>query len=265
MPGGAQENGVTLGAVQIATGLVNKAKLKKEAAELANNRPIQKTSQFDRDALALSESELANGMSAGAERAYDDATDRGLSSSISALLKGGGSVNNVGDIYANSEQGRQQLAMMQDQMRLSHIQGVLKQYDKMSDNDERNFLVNDYGPYKDKLQAIGEQRKAAAQLINSGIDTAGASLAAAFGGDTGLMSSLGGAGGKGSKIGSAMDEPFNIRSMGESFQIQPQQLLPYSQAQPLQTTINPNNNNYLSSVPANNGWQNFWNNYTMKI
>lgn len=178
----AQAIPVALGAIQIGKSLIGDGKLKKEAAKLEKNRPIKTTSQFDRDATSLAESDLANGMSAEAEQAYNDAVDRGLSTSISALLKGGGSVNNIGEIYGNSEQGRQQLAIMEDQMRLAKINNVLKNYASRSDDEEKNWLVNEYGPYKDKLQAIGQQRQASANSFNAGINTIGSGVMNLLGG-----------------------------------------------------------------------------------
>ena len=246
----AQAVPIALGAIQIAQSIGKGAKLKKEAAELEKNKPIKRTSQFNNDALALSESELANGMSAGAEKSYNDATDRSLASSISALLKGGASVNNVGEIYDSSEQGRQNLAIMEDQMRLNHVQGVLKQYDTQANEEEKNWMVNEYGPYRDKAQAIGEQRKAAAQLGVSGMNTFG----------TGLMNALD----PDKKLGTDPFEngskPFNstqIDSTGRaasgtgsgSIGLAPDRI-----------------EHYLATpTPSGNAWSNFWDTYKLKI
>lgn len=164
---------IALGAYQVVSNVMKGEQAKKEAAALAKSRPIRTTSQFDKDNLSLSESELATGQSAKGEKAYNDATDRGLSTSISEMLKAGGNPNDIGSIYTNSEQGRQQLAVIQDQLRLAQIQNVLKQNENMASEDQNNWLVNEYGPYKDKLKAIGEARKNAAEGITKGIDTLG--------------------------------------------------------------------------------------------
>lgn len=260
----AQVVPIALSAINIARGIGNEAKLKKEAANLERNKPIKQTSQFDRDALALTESELANGMSAGAERAYDDSVDRGLSSSISAILKGGGSVNNIGDVYDTTEQGRQNLAVIQDQLRLTHINNVLKQYDKMSSEEEKNWIVNNYAPYKDKLQAIGEQRKAAASMINSGIDTAGSGLMSLMGAkqeNTFLSNFL--KSGTGSSGGSDGGASGVGRITVNENTIQPQ----FTHPAGLESVITkqPPASDYLLPASNNNDWSNFWESYKMKI
>lgn len=243
----AQAVPVALGAIQLGSSMIKEDKLAKQAAELAKNRPIKTTSQFDNDALRLSESELSNGMSAGAERAYNDSNDRSISSSISALLKSGGSVNNVGDIYNSSEEGRQKLAILEDQLRMGKINEVLKQYDKQSSEQEKNWMVNEYGPYKDQLQAIGEQRKANAQAKVAGINTMG----------SGLMNWIGEDG----LGGDATTTDSSSRPLTNSYQpmvpIRPQPVN-------MPNTLMPNN---APSVNTDNiiDWKSMWDSYKLKI
>ncbi len=249
----AQAIPVALGAMQYIDSIGKEKKLAKKSEELARNRPIKRTSQFDNEALRLSESELANGMSAGAEQAYDDSVDRGISSSISALLKSGGSVNNIGDIYDSSEEGRQRLAIMEDQMRIGKIQDVLKQYEKQSSEQEKNWMVNEYGPYKDQLQAVGEQRKTNAQAKVSAINTFASGAMNWIGGDGKLMDD-------GSK---PTTENSSWLSGGRFNQHEsPIGVTPQGRAMP--STINPAN---PFAADANNSdqWTNFWNNYKLNI
>lgn len=245
---------VALGAVQIIDSFIKDGKLKKQAAELEKNEPIKQTSQFDKDSLALAESELANGMSSAAEKAYNDSVDRGLSSSISAMLKSGGDVNSIGDIYGATEQGRQNLAIMQDQMRLTQLQNVLKSYDKMASEDEKNWMVNLYGPYKDKLQAIGEQRKNTAQQRVAGMNTLGGGLMSAIGGDSALKTIADSSGGN--------DLP--VTGLSGNGYSTPAQPIPLSSTS-MPTTLSSNANNFLLNDGNNNAWSNFWNTYQMKI
>ena len=201
---------VALGAIKIFGGLKNKNEANTAAVLAEKTKPVKRTSQYDVDALALSESELANGMSAEADQSYNDSVDRQVATSISALLKGGGSVNNIGDIYGNTEVGRQNLAIVEDQMRLSQINNVLKSYDKMASEEEKNWIVNQYAPYKDKLQAIGEQKKAAQEQINKGMDTLGNGIMGAGGSNGGNIGGFfggagsGGSGGTGNSLGGGM-------------------------------------------------------------
>lgn len=244
----AQAVPVALGAIQTIDSIAKEKKLAKQAAELAKNRPIKTTSQFDNDALRLSESELANGMSAGAEQAYNDSNDRSISSSISALLKGGGSVNNVGDIYSASEEGRQKLAILEDQLRMGKINDVLKQYEKQSSEQEKNWMVNEYGPYKDQLQAIGEQRKAAAQAKVAGINTMG----------SGLMNGLGEAG-----FGNMFGKAAEAGGVPLTNSVQPAEAIRMG-GRMAPSTLMPNN---APSVNTDNiiDWKSMWDSYKIKI
>lgn len=251
----AQAIPIAQGALQMIDSYAKEAKLKKEAKLLEKTRPIKQTSQYDRDALALSESELANGMSPGAKQGYNDAVDRNLSTSISALLKSGGSANNIGEIYDSSEEGRQRLSMMEDQMRLNHVQSVLKEYGNMGDNEEKNWLVNQYGPYKDKMQAIGAQRQAAAQEKQAGFNTMGSgAMNLIGGGDASLFTSLL------SPSSAPAQQPASIRdgATPESpSYIQPNTLAPNRAPQVPQNLL-------MGAIPpADTSWTTMWNNYRM--
>lgn len=171
--GGGNVLGMAVAAYNIFGGLINTSKANAEGNYLERTKPVKKTSQFDRDALALTESDLANGMSAEAEQAYGDTEARSLSSAISAILKGGGSANNISDMYGNTAQGRQQLALVRENLRMKKVDEYLKQLDTMANEEEKNWLTNEYGPYINKLKAVGEAKKAAAEQTAKGLDSIG--------------------------------------------------------------------------------------------
>jgi len=191
MPGNAL--GTAVAAYNIFGGLINTSKANAEAHYLERTKPVEKTSQFDRDALNQSESDLQNGISAETDQAYQDSNDRSLSSSTSAILKAGGSVNNIADLYGNNEQGIQQMAVIRENMRMQKVNEYLKQLDVMAQNEEKNWLVNEYGPYINKLKAVGEAKKAAAEQTAKGLDSLGGSS----GGGSGIGSLFGGGGSAG--------------------------------------------------------------------
>lgn len=192
--GGANVLGYAVAAYNIYSGITKEGEAKRAAAEAEATKPVKKTSQFDRDALALTESDLANGMSAEAEQAYGDTEARSLSSAISAILKGGGSANNISDMYGNTAQGRQQLALVRENLRMKKVDEYLKQLDTMANEEEKNWLTNEYGPYINKLKAIGEARKAAAEQTAKGIDSIGGMGGSGGGKDSGggVMGMFGG-------------------------------------------------------------------------
>jgi len=190
--GGGNVLGMAVAAYNIFGGLINTSKANAEAKFLESTKPVKKTSQFDRDALNLAESDLANGMSAETEQAYDDTDARSLSSSISAILKSGGSSNNISDMYGNSAQGRQQMAVVRENLRQKKVDTYLNELDTSAEEEEKNWLVNEYGPYINKVKAVGEAKKAAAEQTAKGLDSLGGS-----GGGGGGMGSMFGGGGSG--------------------------------------------------------------------
>lgn len=198
MPGGSGEGGgnvlgMAVAAYNIFGGLVNTSKANAEGNYLERTKPVKKTSQFDRDALNLTESDLANGMSAETDQAYNDTNDRSLSSTISAILKSGGGVNNIADAYYNDAQGRQSMAIVRENLRMKKVDEYLKQLDNMAQEEEKNWLTNEYGPYINKVKAVGEAKKAAAEQTAKGLDSLGGS---GGGGGGGLGSMFGGGGGR---------------------------------------------------------------------
>lgn len=158
-----------LGAAQSIVGLINSKKAKKEAEQLKRTRPKYDISPEAKQGLSLTESELATGMSAKAEKAYNDIADRQFSTSLDAILKSGGSSNNISDVYSGSQQGRQNLAVMKDQLRMNQIQNLLNQQRYMQEQEDKQWQVNVDAPWKDAAQANSAARQQAQSMIWNGI------------------------------------------------------------------------------------------------
>jgi hypothetical protein len=178
---GADVVGGVLGLGETVVGLINSGKAKREAARLQGLRPKFKESPYYKDALSLAESELSTGMSAGAQTAYEQGADRDLSTSLNAILQGGGSVNNVAQVFDQSQQGRQRLAMMKENLRLNQINNVVQAQQLREDQREKAFQFNEWAPWADQAQAAAEARKNASNMIWHGIDTAGSAVMNIFG------------------------------------------------------------------------------------
>jgi len=171
-----------IGVAQTVVGLIGSGKAKREAARLQGLRPKYKESPYYKDALSLAESELSTGMSADAENAYEQGTDRDLSTSLNAILQGGGSVNNVAQVFDQSQQGRQRLSLMKENLRLNQINNVVKAQQLNEEEREKAFQFNEFAPWADKAQANAEARKNASNMIWSGINSVGSAAMSAFGG-----------------------------------------------------------------------------------
>jgi hypothetical protein len=162
-----------LGLVKTIGSLINAGKTKKIARQLEASRPKLGRDALADENLAFANSELANGMSARAEKAYNDATDRELSSSLSAILKGGGNLNSVGDVYGSNQRGRENLAIMRDNLRLKQIENKVAASKAVSNRNDQMFQYNIDAPWKDKAQANAQARMGANQGIWEGLNTAG--------------------------------------------------------------------------------------------
>lgn len=163
--------GITLGTAQTISGLVNAKKTKKEAAILAKTRPTLGRDALADENLALTKSDLAKGMSSKAEAAYNDIADRDFSASLSSILKGGGNLNSIGEIYGSKEEGRQRLAIMKDNLRLSQINNEINASKAVSERNDQQFEYNIDAPWKDKAQANAAARQQAQSQIWNGLQS----------------------------------------------------------------------------------------------
>lgn len=165
--------GVGIGAYNLVSGAVKEGKANRIAGELNRTRPKRSISSYAQDDLSLAKSELSNGMSADAERAYDELNNKQLTNSLDAILKSGGTPNNVGDVYGRSNEGRMNFAVLKDNARLSRVNGLVRAYQMMNEEEQANFAANEFAPWKDKAEANGQARTAAAGQVNAGLNTIG--------------------------------------------------------------------------------------------
>lgn len=163
------------GLAQTTVGLINAAKAKKEAKQLARSRPKYAIPDDAQRELDLSESELGTGgLSARAENAYNQLNNRQFSSSLDATLRMGGSPSQVSDIFDSSEAGRLRLAQLNDEIRLQKINNLISSRRYMNEQKDKQFEFNEWMPFADRMKANDEARRGAEEQIWGGIGTAGA-------------------------------------------------------------------------------------------
>lgn len=132
--------------------------------------------------MDLAESELASGgLSSRAETAYNTLNNQQFSASLGAILRGGGSSNNVADVYAANETGRTRLALLTDQMRLQQINNLMRTREMMRGEQEKEFEFNEWRPWADKAQANAAARQQSENGIWGAIDGIGSSAMGYFG------------------------------------------------------------------------------------
>lgn len=164
-----------LGLGEEVSNLINAGDEKRTAQQLAANRPKYRTSPEISQDLSLAESELNNGNTA-AQNAYDTVSNQQFSNSTDAILKSGGSVNNIGDLYGNSMDGRLKLKMMRDNMRLQQIQTLSKAREAKANEEQTQWQVDEFAPWQDKVQANAAARQGTAAQKGVGLQTAVAGL-----------------------------------------------------------------------------------------
>lgn len=181
----------------LAVGIYSKSKANKKAKELQASRPTLSESPYLKDQISLAESQLSTGMSADAKAGYESDLDKSLSTSLSSVLKGGGSVNNISEILAGDQQGRQRMAMMKDNLRLANIDRLTRAQDAEEQFRQEQFQVNEDAPWKDSSQANALAKQAADNQIWSGVGMAA----------SGAMKGI-----EGAKSSSSMNNYFNSSS-----------------------------------------------------
>lgn len=176
MPAGGLVTAGAIGLTESVIGLINKGKANRNAAKLQASRPKYSESPYYKDQISLAKSELSTGMSGEAKTAYEQGIDRDLSGSLSAILKGGGDANNVATVFDSSQQGRQRLAMMKDNLRLNQINNVVRAEQLNTEEREKAFQFNGWAPWADEAKANAAARTAAEGQIMQGVNTLGSSV-----------------------------------------------------------------------------------------
>lgn len=166
------------GLIQGAVGLVQKGKAKRLAR--ANKRPTYNIQQPILDNQAIAESRAGQGISDATRQTLEQGSQRGLTNSIDAILGGGGSVNNIGDLYGNYQDGISKMALIDEEMRTKNVKNLIDQNTTLAGEQDKAWQVNVFAPYADKAQAAAALSKQGSDNIWKGANSvigAGASFA----------------------------------------------------------------------------------------
>lgn len=167
------------GIVQGITGAFQKGKAKRMAR--ANKRPTYRIQRPVQDNQELVESRAGQGISDATRQHLRQDAERGLTTSIDAILAGGGSVNNIADLYGNYTTSISKMALVDEEMRTRNIQNMIIQNNKLAAEKDKEWQVNVYAPYADKAQAAAALSKHGSDNMWKGINSvisAGANYAA---------------------------------------------------------------------------------------
>ena len=161
--------GLLGGAIEYGLGTYQRHKA--EQAARNNVRPTYETPGSEQYLTDLIQSQGNTGMSDASRAAYLNDAQGGLSATTSAILKGGGDPNAIGNAYSGYNKGISQMALYDDSQRMQHLNAVAQNYARQSANQDKLFQLNKFDPYKDKAQAIAQQLAGAQNMQNAGMNT----------------------------------------------------------------------------------------------
>lgn len=163
---GAITQGVT-GGLTIIEGKLDKRKANK-AEKALGQRPVYNITEPTLKNQFMAENVVQEGLSEESKLMYSQRADRGLSESIDALLKVGGGVNSVSDLYSIYQDDNVDLANLNDQIKFRNQQLLMQQNKEMSDELDKAWQLNTFDPWKDEKQRIAEMRTIAESKVMAG-------------------------------------------------------------------------------------------------
>lgn len=159
-----------IGAAAAIYGGIKQDQARKAASK--NTRPVYQTPPEEADNLSLAKNLAGTGISPGAYQQMLNNSDRGFATGANAIAKNGGDPNAIGNLYDKYSNGINQLSIYNDTASMTNLKNLQEAYMRSSANKDKEFQVNQYGPYADKAQAIAGQMQGAQNWTNSGFNLA---------------------------------------------------------------------------------------------
>lgn len=169
--------GIVAGGAETISGIVN---LKKDKADLANlKQPFYKVQSEYEQNRNIAAAEAGGGLPTATKDYYTNEAQRGLNTSVSALLQGGGDMNMISTLFDKYNRNTAGLASEDAQAHQKNIQYFMKANSDLAGQKTTQFVVNELQPYENKLKELTERTAADKANIWGGIQTAVGSLSAA--------------------------------------------------------------------------------------
>lgn len=145
----------------------------KQANKMAGTtvRPDYRIQQGYKDNLAFTERGASQGLSDESQALYDASTDRTMGASIDAILRGGGNVNTISDIYDTATADAGKVAMLNEEVRQKNAQQYLLASEEYAQQEDKRWQINQWAPYKDRVQAIAELKAQGEKNKQAGLNS----------------------------------------------------------------------------------------------
>jgi len=150
-----------LAAGLITSGLSGLAKTVLGADQIADGRetlrnavrPAYEIQDEYYDNVGIANNMAQSGLPAATKDFYSTQAERGLTSSTDALLRSGGGMNAIADIYDRYNQSNMRLAAEDANMQARNIDRLIENNRNLAGQKTTKWSIDKYEPYKDKLRA----------------------------------------------------------------------------------------------------------------
>lgn len=168
--------GALIGGGEAIYGMTQKKKYQRQLDALSANAPKYQINPEETNMVNLSESRANQGMGAGARSQLQNNTDRTLGTLSSSALMGGADANAIGGLADKVQQNYNQNAIYDDQARLQNLSNLQSSWARLSADKDKQWQINDYQPWKNKMTALSDQLKGASNMEQGGINMLGGGL-----------------------------------------------------------------------------------------
>jgi len=169
------------GIYDTVAGGINARRARREQKQLLANRPQRQIPQGELDMLSLLQNRASQGLSDATLNRYQEGAERGLTSTLDAIIKGGGTPNSIGGAYQDYLNDISALTLANDQAQLQNVNNFLNQNRRISDYQDRQYEENVYQPWADQMTATAQEVGQAEGRQASGINTIGNAVGNYFG------------------------------------------------------------------------------------
>lgn len=159
------------GAVQTVAGAIGTAKANRELKANSKLRPEYHIAKPILDNQAIAESRASRGLNDNTINNYNSFTERNLTATLDAALKGGSAMNNIGDVFTAADEGERKLAILDDEMNARNVQNLIAQNREMGGELDKQFQFNEVAPWADKQKALMAKLEKNQQGVNNGLNT----------------------------------------------------------------------------------------------
>lgn len=158
----------SIAAAKTGFGLAQHASAANDLAKL--QRPSYTIPQewYNNENIAGSEAE--HGLTEPAMNYFNKQSQSGLSSGIGTVLQAGGNLNSINNLYDSYNNGQAKIAAEDAQTKNDNIAKYIDANSQLANEKEKQWTLNEYEPYKDRVKSDYQKEGAGDQNTFSGLN-----------------------------------------------------------------------------------------------